>query len=43
MKENKAEISAVIEAIAIGEVAGIEELSNLQLALVGGGIADTIL
>jgi hypothetical protein len=43
MKENKVEVAAVVEAIANAQVVCIEELSELQLALVGGGIADTIL
>ena len=43
MKENKVEVAAVEQAVANAQVVCFEELSDLQLALVGGGIADPIL
>jgi len=43
MKESKVEVKAIVEAAANAHVVAFEELSDLQLTLVGGGIADTIL
>jgi len=43
MDRNVAEIAAVKDAVAVVENTSMEQLSELELALVGGGIADTIL
>ena len=43
MDRNVAELAAVKEAVAEVATTSIEQLSELELALVGGGIADTIL
>ena len=43
MDRNVAELAAVKEAVAEVISTSVEHLSELELALVGGGIADTIL
>ena len=43
MDRNVAELAAVKEAVAEVLTTSVEQLSELELALVGGGIADTIL
>jgi hypothetical protein len=43
MDRNVAELAAVKEAVSEVVATSIEQLSELELLLVGGGIADTIL
>jgi hypothetical protein len=43
MDRNVAELAAVKEVVAEVATTSIDQLSELELALVGGGIADTIL
>jgi len=43
MDRNVAELAAVKEAVVEGIITSVEQLSELELVLVGGGIADTIL
>jgi hypothetical protein len=42
MEYNQAEAAVVQEAVAEAIEAQLKELANLQLAIVGGGICDTI-
>jgi hypothetical protein len=42
MDHNKTEVAAIQESISEATDAQLRELTDLQLAIVGGGICDTI-